>query len=53
MEFEDNLKTNNTKFADIQEVQNYRKTLHFAIKRIKDIPLSLPLLKEIHNILLD
>jgi Fic family protein len=53
VEFSENLEESNKKFADIQEVQNYRKALHFAIERIKNLPLSLPLLKEIHEKLLD
>lgn len=34
---------------DLQEVQNYIKALDYAIKRLNDLPLSLRLIKEIHN----
>ncbi|MBX3008040.1 MAG: Fic family protein [Melioribacteraceae bacterium] len=42
-------------YPDIQEVINYRKALHFGLKRIdKDnFPLSLRLIKEMHQVLMD
>ena len=39
--------------ADVEEVSNYVKAIHYGLKRIKDnFPLSLRLLREIHGILL-
>ena len=34
---------------DLQEVQNYVKALDYGIKRLKELPLSLLLIKEIHE----
>lgn len=34
---------------DLQEVQNYITALDYGIKRLEDLPLSLRLIKEIHN----
>jgi Fic family protein len=34
---------------DLQEVQNYIKALDFGLKRLQELPLSLRLIKEIHN----
>lgn len=33
---------------DLQEVQNYIKALDYGLERLKDLPLSLRLIKEIH-----
>ncbi len=41
------------KFADIMEVVNYRKAIHFATQRLSTHPISLNFLKQIHAILLD
>jgi Fic family protein len=38
--------------SDVQEVTNYVKALEYAPKRIKDLPLSLRLIRELHEILL-
>ncbi|MCX6090544.1 MAG: Fic family protein [Candidatus Atribacteria bacterium] len=38
--------------SDVREVANYVKALEYALKRIKDLPLSLRLIKELHEILL-
>lgn len=35
--------------ADLQEVQNYIIALDYGVKRLNDLPLSLRLLKEIHE----
>lgn len=35
--------------GDLQEVQNYIIALDYGLKRLKDLPLSLRLLKEIHE----
>lgn len=37
---------------DVREVSNYVAALDFGLKRLKDLPLSLRLLKEIHGVLL-
>lgn len=46
---------NNPKFADIQEVINYREALHFGLQRINkdEFPLSLRLIKEMHQVLMN
>lgn len=41
------------KTQDIQEVVNYRKALTLASEELKDRPMSLSLIKQIHFILLD
>ncbi len=37
---------------DVREVSNYVAALDFGLKRLKELPLSLRLLKEIHGVLL-
>lgn len=37
---------------DLQEVQNYIKALDYGLTRVKDLPLSLRLIKEIHGLLM-
>ena len=37
---------------DVREVANYVKALEYALKRIKEFPLSLRLIRELHEILL-
>lgn len=37
---------------DLKEVQNYIKALDYGIKRLEDLPLSLRLIKEIHESLM-
>ena len=34
---------------DLQEVQNYIKALYYGLKRLNELPLSLRLIKEIHD----
>ena len=34
---------------DLQEVQNYIKALDYGLKRLRELPLSLRLIKEIHE----
>lgn len=38
--------------AEIREVRNYIEALYFGLERVKELPVSLRLLKEIHKILL-
>jgi Fic family protein len=38
---------------DLQEVINYQRAMTYAVKRMKELPLSLRLIKEMHAILLD
>lgn len=45
-EFESN--ENEQKDPDIQEVQNYMVALEYGIERLKELPLSLRLIREIH-----
>lgn len=37
---------------EVQEVMNYIKALYYGLERVNDLPVSLRLLKEIHDILL-
>jgi len=45
--------TEGSKYADIQEIINYRTAMSFAVKELQQRPITLNLLKRIHNILLD
>jgi Fic family protein len=38
--------------SDVREILNYIKALNYGIDRLKDIPLSLRLIREIHKLLL-
>ena len=42
----------NQKYNDIKEILNYRRAMVFAMKKLQEIPLSVSLLKNIHQILL-
>ncbi len=42
-----------TKFHDVLEVRNYVQALTYGLERIKDLPKSLRLIKEIHGKLMD
>ncbi|MBM4309868.1 MAG: Fic family protein [Deltaproteobacteria bacterium] len=41
------------KYKDIQEISNYRKALFAAREYLKDYPIRLSLLRELHRILMD
>ncbi|MBN1981279.1 MAG: Fic family protein [Chitinivibrionales bacterium] len=41
------------KFKDIQEISNYRKALYSAREYLKDYPIRLSFVRELHRILLD
>lgn len=41
-----------TKVPDVMEVRNYVQALEYGLKRIQDLPLSVRLIKEIHEILM-
>lgn len=41
------------KVDDINEIQNYRKAMWYAIDQLKTKPMCLNLIKDVHNILLD
>jgi Fic family protein len=41
------------KFKDIQEISNYRKSLYSAREYLKDYPIRLSFVRELHRILLD
>lgn len=55
LEFEASQKTDITteREKDIQEIINYRKSIRFAVEWLEKKPITLNLIKEIHNILLD
>ncbi len=40
-------------FEDIQEVVNYVKALNYGVERLKEFPMSLRLIRELHALLLD
>jgi len=42
-----------SKRSDIQEIINYRRAMGIAVERLKERPLCLNLLKELHAVLLD
>jgi Fic family protein len=39
-------------YADVQEVSNYVRALEYGLERIKELPISLRLIREIHAILM-
>ncbi|OGI12002.1 MAG: cell filamentation protein Fic [Candidatus Margulisbacteria bacterium GWF2_35_9] len=43
----------NQNLDDLQEVQNYIKALTYGLERLKELPLSLRLIQEIHQILME
>ena len=42
-----------SKYADIQEIINYRKAMGLAVTKLKERPLCLNLIRELHAVLLD
>ena len=53
MKYEANVRMDEVKKGDIQEIINYRIALSYATDRLKTRPLNLNLIKEIHNLLLN
>jgi len=53
LEQEAGLKKTGEKYQDIQEISNYRQALFNASEHLKDYPIRLSLIREIHRILLD
>lgn len=49
-EYESHISIKN--IQDVEEVVNYIKALNHGLKRLKEFPMSIRLIKEIHNILL-
>ncbi len=49
-EYESHIPVKNT--LDVEEVVNYIKAMNHGLKRLKEFPMSIRLIKEIHNILL-
>jgi Fic family protein len=49
----DSKKYNESKILDIEEIENCKKALEYGINELKNKPLCLKLIKEIHSILLD
>lgn len=52
LEFEADL-TPRDDIASVREVINYIKALDYGIRRLKDLPMSLRLIREIHHILIE
>lgn len=48
----ENAETPGVPVSDVQEVSNYVAALEYGLQRLKELPLSLRLIKEIHAILL-
>ncbi len=53
LEFEAAPDINNPKYADIQEILNYRKAMEFASDWLKEKPITLNMIKNTHAILMD
>jgi Fic family protein len=49
----DELKEESSSQGDVREVRNYVDALEFGIARLSEMPLSLRLVREIHQVLLD
>ena len=53
LEYEAGIGFEGEKAQDIQEIVNYRKTLVLASEALAEQPLSLPLLRQMHEVLMD
>jgi len=53
LEFEASPDVKTKKYKDIQEIINYRQSMHFAVEWLNNKPLTLNLIRKIHGILLD
>lgn len=53
LKFEANMDSNANRYDDIQEVLNYRKAMAFAVKELKERPITLNLIRRTHQVLLD
>jgi Fic family protein len=53
LEYEAGINFTGEKASDIQEIVNYRKTLVLASEALAEQPLSLPLLRQMHEVLMD
>ncbi len=53
LEFEAGMEFDTDKERDIQEIVNYRKTLSLASEVVRDTPISLSLVQQMHSILMD
>lgn len=53
LEFQASPDPDANRYEDIQEIINYRKSMHFAVDWLQTRPITLNLLKKIHSILLD
>ena len=53
LEFEAGLEFGGEKAKDIQEIVNYRKTLTIASEVLVDRPITLPLVRQMHAVLMD
>lgn len=51
--FEASPNSDDPKYNDIKEIINYRKSIFHAVDRLKERPLSLNMIKELHSVLLD
>jgi Fic family protein len=53
LEYEAGIEFAGEKVADIQEVVNYRKALMLAKEALADRPVTLPLIRQMHSVLMD
>jgi len=53
LQYEASLDVKTEKYDDIREIINYREAMRFAVSWLKDRPITLNLIKEMHGILLD
>ncbi|RNC83756.1 MAG: Fic family protein [Balneola sp.] len=53
LKYEADPKQKTENYQDIREIINYRKAINFAVEELKERPITLRLLKEMHSMLLD